>query len=69
MALYRVGASGATVVAPDGTPLTRLEPGSVVVPGRIETPEDYADYIATMLIGTPHLPPPTYDDKVVKPKR
>ena len=64
MALYRVGASGATVVAPDGTPLTRLEPGSVVVPGRIESPADFAAYLDGQDI--PQVPERVHDGKRIR---
>jgi hypothetical protein len=34
---YRVGEAGATVFDPEGKPMARLRPGSVVVEGTIET--------------------------------
>jgi hypothetical protein len=72
VAIYRVGPSGATVVGSDGRPRDRLAPGDVVVPGVIESAEQFRDYVATMPIGAPApegAGAQRYRDKLIRPDR
>jgi hypothetical protein len=71
MAVYRVGAEGATVFNEDGGVVARLRPGHVVVPGVVETSGSAASQHRAMLLdgrrvrgyADKRLAPADYDDK------